>query len=144
MHIRKMILFAGMALALPCLAQGPPAGGAPGGPPGGGGGAAGGMISMKADRLVAEVNTSKTGKITKEEWKAAELADFVFTRLDTGKTGYITKEQLEDTKFPAALDTNKDGYLTVAKMIAFDKTMSGGGAPGGGAPGGGAPDGPQK
>jgi len=139
MQIRTMVIVAsvGMAMALPCLAQNAP-----------GGGGGGGMISMKADSLAAEVDTNKDGKLSKEEWKAAGLADFVLTRLDTDKKGYITQEQLEATKFPADMDTDKSGKLSVAKLIAFDKKMSssmsggapgGGGAPSGGAPGGGAP-----
>ena len=135
MRIRKLALglaIVGMALALPCLAQGPP------------GGAQSGVL-LKADGFVAEVNTSKTGKITKEEWAAAGLPD-IFDQLDTDKSGYLTKERLEATKFPAAMDPNKDGILTVAKFLAFSKIIhggaSGGGAPGGSAPSGGAPGGP--
>jgi hypothetical protein len=149
MKIRNLALVVGMALALPCLAQNgggapPSGGGAPGGSgaPGGGGGMPSG-VAYKVDGFFAQVNTSKSGKITKEEWKAAGLKDMVFSMVDTKNVGYITLEMLQATKFPADMDTNKDGVLTVDKMKAFDKKMGasggGGGAPGGGggAPGGG-------
>jgi hypothetical protein len=167
MKIRNLALVVGMALALPLFAQngGAPGGAAPGGggAPGGGAAAGGGGgampagVAFKTDGFFAQVNTSKSGKITAEEWKAAGLKDMVFSMVDTKKTGSITPEMLAATKFPAAIDGNKDGVLTVDEMIAFDKTMGsggggapgggggapagGGGAPGGGAPGGGAPGG---
>jgi hypothetical protein len=125
MRTRKIAIglaIIGMALTLPSFAQGPPGGAQSG-------------VSLKADGFVAEVNTSKTGKITKAEWAAAGLPD-IFDQLDTDKNGYLTKEKLEATKFPAAFDSNKDGTLTVAKFLAFSKVIHGsGGAPGGGAPG---------
>jgi len=137
-----IVAAAALALALPCLAQNAPGGGAPGGaPPGGGapgGSSPGGgmnMISMKVDKFFAEVNKSGSGKITKEEWKAAGLQDFVFSFIDSKKQGYIDLAELQAAKLPAAMDTDHTGELTVAKMIAYDKTM-GGGPPGGGGPGG--------
>jgi hypothetical protein len=141
MHIRKMALILGMALALPCLAQDAP-GGAPAG--GSGGGAPSGgtmnMTTLKVDGFFGEVDTNKDGKITKEEWTAAGLKDMVFSMVNTSKSGSITKQELEASKFPADMDSNKDGNLTVDKMKAFDKKVGGGGAAGGGG-GGSAPSG---
>jgi hypothetical protein len=137
MHIRMMVAIVGMALAVPCFGQAP--GGAPGGA-GGGAGAAGGAapsgIQLKVDGFLKEVDTNNDGKISKEEWKAAGLMDMVFSMVDTKKLGYIDKEELEATKFPAGIDANKDGILTVANMKAYDKTVGGGGGAAGGADGG--------
>jgi hypothetical protein len=133
-----IVAVAALALALPCLAQN---GGAPGGGGAPGAGAAGGgmnMVSMKVDKFFAEVNKSGTGKITKEEWKAAGLQDFVFSFIDSKNQGYIDKAMLAAAKLPAAMDTDGTGELTVAKMVAYDK-KNGNAAPGGG--GGGAPGG---
>jgi hypothetical protein len=139
MHIRKMVVIVGMALALPCVAQS-----APGGAPAGGGApAAGGaptMVSLKVDGFFAQVDANKDGKLSTEEWKTAGLADNVFTMFDSKKTGFITKEVLASQKFPSEIDANSDGVLTVAEMIAFDKKPHGG--PSGAA--GGAPGGAQK
>ena len=102
-----IVAMAAVALTLTCAAQngGAPGGGAPGGggAPAAGGGAAGGgggmgnMVTMKVDKFIAEVN--RNGKITKEEWKAAGLQDFVFSFVDSKKQGYIDKAELEATKF---------------------------------------------
>jgi hypothetical protein len=127
MHIRKLAVIVGMALALPCLAQN---GGAPAG--GAGGGSGMNMVTLKVDSFFSQVDANKDGNISKEEWKAAGLQDSVFSYVNASKSGSIALKELEATKFPADLDTNKDGSLTVEKMIAFDKKQSGGG--GGGAP----------
>jgi len=134
MQFRRMIpvMIVGMTLAMTCAAQNAPGGAAPGGAApggaaaGGGGGAALNMITLKVDGFFAQVDTNKDGNLSKEEWKAAGLQDSVFSYVNASKSGSITLQELTATKFPAAIDTDKDGSLTVAEMIAFDKTQSGG------------------
>jgi hypothetical protein len=140
MRIRNLALVIGVAVAMPCLAQNgggaPPSGGAPGG--GGPGGSGVKMVSMKMDQFFAEVNTSKSGKITKEEWYAAGLSDGAFRPFDSKNHGFLTLEELQANTYPADIDLNHDGVLRLAELKEFvAKSSSGGGAPaGGGAPGG--------
>jgi hypothetical protein len=122
MQIRMIAVIAGMALALPCMAQ---QGGAPAG--GAGGGNTANTVSLKVDGLFNEVDTNKDGKISKEEWKAAGLMDMIFTMVNTSKSGSITLQELESSKFPETMDTNKDGILSLEEWKAFDKTITGGG-----------------
>jgi Ca2+-binding EF-hand superfamily protein len=103
---------------------------------GGGGSAPGDSTTLKVDGFFTEVDANHDGQINKEEWTAAGLKDMVFSMVDTKKQGYITKDELEASKIPSAMDSTKDGQLTVQKMKDFDKTAGSGGGPGGGAPGG--------
>ena len=124
MHIRKMaVAIVGMALAVSCLAQNAP-GGAPGGAPGAApGGHSPTDVQLKGDKFFAQIDTSKDGKLSKEEWKALDLPDGVFTRMDTDKDGFLSLKEVEANWYPGALDSNKDGILTVEKMKAFDAMM---------------------
>jgi hypothetical protein len=140
----KLALIFGIALAMPCLAQNAPAGaGAPAGGGASGGQEPAGMISLKVDTLFSEVDTNKDGKITNAEWKAAGMIDSVFNFIDSKKTGSITLEMLQASKFPADVDANKDGIVTVAEMVAFDKKQPNGGG-GGAPPAGGGPGAPKS
>jgi len=133
----------------------PPSGAAPSGAPAGaapGGGQAGaqvrsapaGMVYYKSDKLIAEVDTNKDGCLSKAEWVAAGLPDGTYSILEgqAAVRDCVTDKELTKGPAPAGLDTNGDGYITVAKLRAqLAKNGSepgGGGAAGGqGGPGGG-------
>jgi hypothetical protein len=101
-----------LALTVPVLAQGPPPQGA---------GMA--MKNFKVDAFVKQVDTNKDGSMTKEEWKAAGLADMPFTLCDTNKDNKITIKEMAVCGLPEAMDINGDGALIVNEMIEFDKKM---------------------
>jgi len=118
-------------LTTPVLAQnGPPQGGQA--PPQGGAPAAGAQ-SSQSDGLTLdvtpfydEVNTTKDGKITLDQWKAAGLPENVFSMFDSDKKGYITKEHMASMKHPPSIDTDHSGKLTLAKLKAHIASQSGG------------------
>jgi hypothetical protein len=148
MHIHNMaVAILGMALAVSCSAQNAPGGAQAGAQGSAQGGHPSTDVQLKGNKFLAQVDTNKDGKISKEEWKALDLPDAVFTRMDTDKDGFLTLNELEANWYPGTLDSNKDGILTVDKMKAFDAKMksqqSSGGNSGAGAPGGAA-GGPQK
>ncbi|MCY2986074.1 MAG: HlyD family efflux transporter periplasmic adaptor subunit [Planctomycetota bacterium] len=95
------------------------AGGPPGGPPGG----AGGMNAESAAAgMLSRMDTNGDGKVS-----AAEVAD---------------NERMKNSF--ADYDTNKDGSIDLAEMVAqFQKRMAAGGA-GGGGPGGGGGSGASR
>jgi hypothetical protein len=132
MQIRMIAVIAGMALAMPCIAQ---QGGAPSG--GSGGGSSANTVTLKVDGLFNEIDTNKDGKISKEEWKAAGLLEMIFSKINASNSGSITLQELASTKLPETMDANKDGILSLEEWKAFDKTITGGGSGGGGAQGGG-------
>jgi len=110
-----MILTTGVCLAfsLSIPAQGPPQQGDP--------------MAMKkydVDPFVEKVDADKDGAMTKEEWKAAGLAEMPFTFCDSSKDGKITAEEMSACELPEAMDGNSDGVLMVSEMIEFDKKMA--------------------
>ena len=163
MRIRNLaaavVSIVGLAMTIPCLAQGAaPAQGAPPaqGATSGTSGHAPTDVQLKGDKFFAEVDSNHDGKLSKEEWAAQGLPEGVFTRMDTDKDGFLTLKEVEANWFPGDLDTDKDGILTVAKMKAYSGKMAArraaaaaagsgspasGAAPAAGAPSGSAPAG---
>jgi hypothetical protein len=124
------------ALAVPVLAQAPPqskstqTGTAPKG------------TRLKVDRFIAELDKNKDGCISHDEWVGAGLEEFNFKMLEqqAAKRDCVTETELLKGPSPEGMDTNGDGYLTVAKMLAYSKAhpMPAGG-PDGPAPANAAP-----
>jgi hypothetical protein len=115
MRIWTIIIGASVCLALTALAlaQGPPQQGA-------------GMTmkNFKVDAFVKKVDANKDGSMTKEEWKAAGLADMPFTMCDTSKDNKINTKEMAACALPEAMDVNGDGILMVSEMLEFDKKMA--------------------
>jgi hypothetical protein len=123
--------------------QGAPQGGGQAGqgrPGGQGGSAAAGMVYYKSDKLIAELDTKHDGCIHKEAWIAAGLPEGTYSILEgqAAVRNCVTATELTKGPAPAGLDTNGDGYITVAKLK--DQLSKGGSEPGGGG-GQGAPGG---
>ena len=126
--MKKIILIVALLMATTCFAQT------------GGGGTPENNVgkvrkTYKVDKFFAEINKSKSGKITKEEWKAAGLPDMLFAFVDQKNQGYIDIDELKVAVFPIEIDTDKTGELTLAKLLAYEKLRAGG--PQGGGPQGG-------
>lgn len=86
----------------------------------------GGGMAMKkyaVDAFVAKVDADKDGAMTKDEWKAAGLAEMPFTMCDSSKDGKLTQVEMAACALPEAMDTNGDGILLIPEMIEFDKKM---------------------
>ena len=85
----------------------------------------GGMAvkKYKVDEFAAKVDADKDRAMTKDEWKAAGLAEMPFTMCDSSKDGRLTIAELAACALPEAMDTNGDGILLVPEMIEFDKKM---------------------
>jgi len=119
--------------------------GAPGGGQGGGqgGSAPSGMVYYKSDKLIAELDTKHDGCIHKEAWIAAGLPEGTYSILEgqAAVRDCVTAKELTKGPAPAGLDTNGDGYITVAKLKA--QLAKSGTEPGGG-PGPGSPGGPDQ
>ena len=112
-NIMAFLVMFFLLLAIPAMAQDTP-------PPGPG-------MAMKqydVDGFVKQVDTDQDGSMSKEEWKAAGLADMPFTFCDTSKDGILSGKEMADCQMPEAMDTDKDGVLLVDEMIEFDKRMA--------------------
>ena len=81
------------------------------------------MKKYRVDEFVAKVDADNDGAMTKEEWKAAGLAEIPFTMCDSSKDDKLTAAELAACALPQAMDTNGDGILLVPEMIEFDKKM---------------------
>lgn len=81
------------------------------------------MKKYKVDEFAAKVDADKDRAMTKDEWKAAGLAEMPFTMCDSSKDGRLTIAELAACALPEAMDTNGDGILLVPEMIEFDKKM---------------------
>jgi hypothetical protein len=114
MRIWTMILSAAVCLtpAMPVPAQNPPQQGSDMA-----------MKKYKVDEFVAKVDADKDGLMTKDEWKAAGLAEMPFTMCDSSKDGRLTTAEMAACALPAAMDSNGDNILLVSEMIEFDKKM---------------------
>ena len=93
---------------------------------------------MNAERVIQELDTNHDGCVSHEEWKAAALGEDHYQALANAK-GCVTREAMEKNQPPAEMDTNGDGYLTVAKMKAFAAKQSGAGPQSAAPQGQGAP-----
>jgi hypothetical protein len=136
--MRVLTKFSGIllcvGLATPILAQNPPA--APAKPTG---------KYLKVDRFIAELDTNKDGCISHDEWVGAGLDEFNYKMLEqqAAKRDCVTATELLKGPPPDGMDSNGDGYLTVAKMLAYSKAhpmpKGGPGGPGGAGGSGGPP-----
>lgn len=74
-------------------------------------------------KVVAEVDTNKDGKMSRQEWTIAGLPDSSFNMFECGR-GFVIEQDYIDNAAPEGIDMNGDGYLTVSEFKAFDKKMS--------------------
>ena len=74
------------------------------------------MNSLRKLRRLRRLNKSKSGKITKEEWAAAGLSDGAWRPFDSKNQGFLTLEELQANTYPADIDLNHDGTLTLAEL----------------------------
>jgi hypothetical protein len=100
-----------------------------------GGATASGMVYYKSDKMIAELDTKHDGCIHKQAWVAAGLPEATYSILEgqAAVRDCVTAKELTKGPAPAGLDTNGDGYITVAKLKA--QLAKGGNEPGGGGPG---------
>ena len=119
------MLLAGLAqmMALPTLAQGAP-GKCPPYPDG---------RKPDAAAIVAAIDRNHDGKMTHEEWQAADAPeaswDYFMQKPDIKAAGHVTREQFLTESPPPGIDTDCDGKITMAEFIATKKwIMSGRGA----------------
>jgi hypothetical protein len=77
------------------------------------------------------VDTNHDGCLSEDEWKKAGAPISSFNMLN--EKGCVTYLRMYNEKAPDDIDSNKDGKLTLEKLIAFDKKgpppMPGAGAP---------------
>jgi len=88
---------------------------------------AGGPMAMKnynVEIFIRQVDADKNDAMSKEEWKAAGLAEMPFTFCDSDKDGDLSEKEIRDCKLPEAMDSDSDGALTIDEMIEFDKKMA--------------------
>jgi len=69
--------------------------------------------------FIAEVDTNRDGCMDRAEWTAAGLPESMFRQLKDTR-GCV---QFTGAPAPAGLDSNGDGKLTVAKVLAFDRSV---------------------
>jgi hypothetical protein len=130
-QVSKVLLC--LSLAVPVLAQNPSAAPAKGGAASASAKPQG--KKLKVDRFIAELDKNKDGCISHDEWAGAglDVSNFTFLEQQAAKRDCVTAKELLIGPPPDGMDSNGDGYLTVAKMLAYSKAHP---APAGG------PDGP--
>ena len=97
---------------------------------------------LNVDPFIAELDKNKDGCISHDEWAGAGLDEFNYKMLEQQgvKRDCVTKPELLKGPPPDGMDSNGDGYLTVAKMLAYSKAHpQGPGGPGGAPPAGADP-----
>jgi EF hand len=99
--------------------QPPQQGGQPSGQPheSSGGGAFEGKV-YDVSLVFDAVDSNHDGKITHDEWKAAGFPDQPFNMWCASGQDYLTREGFGSYKHPLGLDTNGDGKMTKAKLLA--------------------------
>jgi len=122
-----LCLFAGFLVAQAGGAASP-GGASPQGAPGPGGSAGGSGqssgVSLKPDKMIAELDTSHDGCISKKEWTDAGLPEGIFGTLEgqAEKRDCVTSRELTKGPAPAGIDANGDGYLSVQEMKDYVKS----------------------
>jgi Ca2+-binding EF-hand superfamily protein len=82
------------------------------------------MKNYNVEAFIKQVDSDNNGTLSKEEWKAAGLAEMPFTFCDSDKDGNLSEKEMRDCKLPEAMDSDSDGALAVDEMIEFDKKMA--------------------
>lgn len=97
-----------------------------------------------ASPIVDAIDRDKDGKMTHEEWQAAEAPEaswsFFMAKEKVQAQGYVTRADFLGESPPNGIDTNCDGKITIEEFLATKKWQMGGPPPGG--PGGPPPGGP--
>jgi hypothetical protein len=75
-------------------------------------------IYLDPTPFIQEVDTSKDGNVSKEEWLAAGLSNDLYSRFDKANKGYITKEVMAAMYHPPSMDPEKSGKFTLAMLKA--------------------------
>jgi hypothetical protein len=125
MSVRKIVLVVilGMFLSAAAFAQSQaPAQG--GGAPQAQGGQASSMATLDPTPFFDVIDINKDGKVNPEEWKATGLGTEVYDFWDKDKKGYFTKEYMAAQTHPPAIDSNKDGKLSLDELQAFVASVS--------------------
>lgn len=82
------------------------------------------MKKYNVDVFVKQVDTNNDGTMSKDEWKAKDLADMPFAFCDTDKDNKLSVKEMADCQLPEAMDSDGNGSLIVDEMIEFDKKMA--------------------
>jgi hypothetical protein len=106
------------------------------------------MVYLKPDKMIEELDTNKDGCVSLQEWLAGGLPASIYATLEgqAEKRDCVTGREMTKGTVPEEINTNHDGYLTVAEMKAYIATHpvpegpSGSGGPDAGAPGAGGPE----
>ena len=107
---------------------------------------------LNPDKMIAELDANKDGCISRQEWAAGGLPDPIYSILEgqASKRDCVTAVELTKGDAPAGIDTDGDGYLSVAEMKAYTASHpapdgpSGSSVPAAGGPGPGQPGGAPK
>jgi hypothetical protein len=83
-----------------------------------------------ASPIVDAIDADKDGRMTHEEWQAAEAPEpswNMFNQKDkVRQQGYITREDFLTDTPPNGIDTNCDGRITLGEFLATKKWKTGG------------------
>lgn len=107
-----------------------------------------------ASPIVDAIDADKDGRMTHEEWQAAEAPEaswnFFMAKERVNAQGYVSREDFLGESPPNGIDTDCDGKITIVEFLATKKwnmgpPPGGDGGPGGpprGGPGAPLPDAP--